>query len=204
MVYYIRYGCIMRLSETIYRLLLRAYPRGYRDQYGQVMEQLFRDQLRGARTFVQRSALWMRTLLDWSKTVVTRHFDPPTAPMARPIPAESFKRCLYFALAETRAYAQPEITLDHLLLGILREEPSLVSDGGRDAMMRALHSAQQKGYAPTDTDLPLSHETKRVWIAAAIFANDAGRKKIAPRDLAAGILRESHTRAAQLLREHLR
>lgn len=194
----------MRLSEKIYRLLLRAYPRRYRDQYAQPMEQLFRDQLRDARTFGQWSALWIRTLTDWSKTVITRHWEPATQPKGFPLPAEPFKRCLYFALGETRAFGQSEITLDHLLLGLLREEPSLVSDDARESMTRALHAAQQKGNEAPGRDLPLSHETKRAWIAAAVFANDAGRKKIAPRDLAAGILRESHTRAAELLRAHMR
>ena len=193
----------MSLSEKIYRLLLRAYPRRYRDQYGQPMEQVFRDQLRNAHTPAQLSALWVRTLGDWSKTVITRHVEPPAPPMARPIPAEPFKRCLYFALGETRAYGQSQITLDHLLLGILREEPSLVSDDARGAMTRELHAAQRKGDEAPGRDLPLSHETKRVWIAAAVFANDDGRKKIAPRDLVAGILRESHTRAARLLRENM-
>jgi hypothetical protein len=194
----------MRLSEKIYRLLLRAYPRAYRDQYGQPMEQLFRDQLRDARTLTHWSALWARTLTDWTKTVITHHLEPVAEPKPFPVPVEPFKRCLYFALGETRAYAQPAITLDHLLLGILREEPALVSDEAREAMTRALHAAQVKGNAATYRDLPLSHESKRAWIAAAVFANDAGRKKIAPRDLAAGILRESNSRAAQLLREHLR
>lgn len=194
----------MSLSEKIYRLILSAYPRCYRDQYAQPMEQLFRDQLRDARTFTRRSALWTRTLIDWSKTVITRHFEPPVPPMAHPIPTDPFKRCLYFAIGETRAYGQSEITLDHLLLGILREEPSLVSDDAREAVTRELHAAQQKGSDTTVRDLPLSQETKRVWIAAAVFANDDGRKKIAPRDLAAGILRESHTHAARLLSEHQR
>jgi hypothetical protein len=146
--------------------------------------------------------LWARTLLDWSKTVVTRHTDPIAEPKAFPVPAEPFKRCICFALGETRASGQSEITLDHLLLGILREEPSLVSDVSREAIVHELRPGPA-ALEPALCDLPLSHETKRVWIAAAVLANEAGRAKISPRDLAAGILCESHTRAAQLLREHL-
>jgi hypothetical protein len=70
------------------------------------------------------------------------------------------------------------MTLDHLLLGILREEPTLISDEARETTTRALRDAQVKGNAATDGDLPLSQETKRVWIAAAVFADDAGRAKI--------------------------
>ena len=48
----------MSLSQKLYRFLLRAYPRRYRDAYAQPMEQLFRDQLRDAHTIRQRSTLY--------------------------------------------------------------------------------------------------------------------------------------------------
>lgn len=193
----------MSPSEKLYRLLLRAYPRRYREIYARPMEQLFRDQLRDAHTIGQRSALWARTLADWATTVVTQHWEPVTPHMRIAVPTEPFRRCIWFALAEARAYAESEITLDHLLLGILREEPSLVSDAGREAVREALNSARQRGNESPDRDLPLSREAKLAWMAAGIFANQAGRKEISPRDLAAGILRESNTRAASLLREYM-
>jgi hypothetical protein len=33
----------LRVSERVYRALLAAYPKGFRDAYGQQMEQTFRD-----------------------------------------------------------------------------------------------------------------------------------------------------------------
>ncbi len=192
---------MMRLSEKLYRLLLRAYPRHYRERYARPMKQLFRDQLRDAGTLNKFSALWARTLADWATTVVTRHFEPPAPAAGFPIPSEPWKRCIYFACEEARAYSQPKIALDDLLLGIVREEPSLVSDA--EALRHALGNGRQRCSDLTQGDLPLSHEAKRAWIAAAVLAKESGRNEIAPRDLAAGILRESGTRAARLLRDYM-
>jgi Asp-tRNA(Asn)/Glu-tRNA(Gln) amidotransferase A subunit family amidase len=193
----------MNLSEKVYRLLLRAYPRRYRDVYAQPMEQLFRDQLSDAQTMRRWSALWARTLVDWATTVVTRHWEPLIPHMCVATPTEPFRRCIWFALHEARALAEQEITLDHLLLGILREEPSLMSDAGREAVKQAVQAVRQMGHESRERDLPLSRETKRAWFFAGFLANEAGRKEMSPRDLAAGILRESNTRAARLLREHM-
>ena len=49
----------MNSSERIYRLLLRAYPRDFRDEYGQEMSLLFR-----ARSGEGRLKLWVQVLGD--------------------------------------------------------------------------------------------------------------------------------------------
>ncbi len=51
---------------TAYRLLLRAFPRRYRDRFGDDMTDVFADRLResGARGRVAVAVLWLRTLAD--------------------------------------------------------------------------------------------------------------------------------------------
>ena len=50
--------------------------------------------------------------------------------------------------------------------------------------------------------LSLSEEVVRAVAGAKEIANAAGRRTVAPRDLAAAILREENTLAARLLREY--
>jgi hypothetical protein len=69
-------------SVRLYRLLLAAYPASFRAEYGQEMIQLFRDT---ARAEYQRRGLWgllivwLRTLVDFSVSVVQQHREQPAA-----------------------------------------------------------------------------------------------------------------------------
>jgi hypothetical protein len=91
-----------------------------------------------------------------------------------------------------------------LLLGILRQEPSLVPDAAREAMVRAIEANEtaMRRRAAIAKNLRLSWTTKRVLEAASEVADIAGRPDIAPRDLLDGILRQPDTLAARLLREY--
>src|SRR5262249_36384484 len=100
-----------------------------------------------------------------------------------------------------------EIAAEHLLLGILRQDPSLVPARAIEAMRRAIE-AKAEGWALRPKRrlrtraIPLSAETDRAVAAAKEIAQAAGRK-VLPRDLATGILREPNSFAAGLLRDHL-
>ena len=189
----------MSLSERVYRLLLRAYPRRYRQEFAEPMIQLFRDRLRAARTFSARMGFWIRILADWAVTVPAQHFErrPHHPRLASLDPA---RRCLFFARSEASSFSSSEIRLEHLLLGILRQDPTLVPD--REAVVSAIeiHEGVERRTPPME-DLRLSHQTIRVWVAAKAIAAKAGRKDAAPRDLLAGILREKDSFATELLRE---
>ena len=52
----------MNVHERMYRFMLRAYPRGFRSEYGHEMEQVFRDQRREAGKNGVR--LWAETVWD--------------------------------------------------------------------------------------------------------------------------------------------
>jgi hypothetical protein len=193
----------VRFSERIYRALLRAYPRDYRHRYAEPMEQLFRDRLHGVHGFGGLLTLWRQILADWAVSVPAS-YRARVNPRAHLSPlADSARRCIFFSRSEASSFARREITIEHLLLGILREEPSLVHGEALMAVVRAIEESEVAGRRiPPEEDLPLSVEAKRVIAAAGEIANKAGRN-IVPADLAKGILREANTLAARLLRTHL-
>jgi ATP-dependent Clp protease ATP-binding subunit ClpA len=151
--------------------------------------------------FGDLAALWGRTLADWAVSVparywerVTRHTDSLTDPA---------RRCLFFARSEASSFSRREITVEHLLRGVLREEPSLVPAVALEAVVCAIESNEPAGRrVPPMEDLRLSEEAIRVVAAATESAHAAGREAVAPTDLAAGILRETDTLAGRLLREN--
>lgn len=191
-------------SEKIYGFLLRAYPRGYRTRYAQPMAQLFRDRLGEVRTHSNLVALWTRTLADWVVSVPARHWEQLLSRLHRSPFADSARRCFVFASAEASSFSRREITVEHLLLGIMREERSQFSAAAQEAVCRAIESSEPAGRrVPPMEDLRLSDQTRRVIASAKQIAAAAGRQEISPSDLVAGIQLESNTMAARLLREHL-
>jgi capsular polysaccharide biosynthesis protein len=67
-------------SRRVYRLLLAAYPRAHRKEYGGPMEQLFRDQCRDAwqrRRIWGVLGLWLRVLPDLLKTAIWERLTSP-------------------------------------------------------------------------------------------------------------------------------
>jgi hypothetical protein len=70
-----RWLCI---SERVYRVLMAAYPREFRDAYGRQMEQTFRDlcrRERGRGGVVGLARLWVRVVLDLASTAVAERID---------------------------------------------------------------------------------------------------------------------------------
>lgn len=67
---------LVTFSVSLYRLLLAAYPAAFRDEYGEAMVQLFRDTTLDAyrrRGLLGLSALWLRTLADFTSSVIRQH-----------------------------------------------------------------------------------------------------------------------------------
>lgn len=194
----------MSFTEKAYRFLLRAYPRDYRARYAEPMEQLLRDRLREPHTCASLAALWVRILADWTVSVPARHWEQARQHRHFAFAQDPFQRCVFFACYEAASFSRSEITPEHLLLGILRQEPSLVPEVGREAMVNAIGDNEPRArrrFART-RDLRLSREAASAVTVAKEIAYTEGRDRILPRDLAAGILREPDTLAARLLREH--
>lgn len=66
------------LSERIYRLLLRFYPRGYRQEFAEEMEYVFSESLKDSLResgVLGMVSLWSRTAIDTGKTLVVQHVE---------------------------------------------------------------------------------------------------------------------------------
>ena len=193
----------MSFSSRLYRLMLNAYPKAYRDRYSGPMEQLFRDQLRQADSAAGFLAIWCRTLADWAVSVPLRHWERLQQKGHRPQLTDPARRCIFFARSEASSFSRSEITLEHLLLGLLREEPSLVSASGLEAVVRAIEATEPaERRIPPMEDLRLSQAAIRSIKVANEIARDAGRTQMTPSDFAEAILRDEESLAARLLREY--
>jgi hypothetical protein len=127
---------VMR-SEHAYQILLRAYPRRYRQEYVQAMAQCFRDQLREANTLDQLLWLWARTIADFAVTVIGRHWECVAGRDERRVPpraryqgtpsgyTDGAMRSIYLARLEAGSFGSSEISLEHLPLGTLRHDHEL-------------------------------------------------------------------------------
>jgi hypothetical protein len=65
----------MTFSERVYRVLLKAYPPGFRREYQGPMSQHFRDQLSLATSAGKLLRFWVRIIADLFRTVPLRHLE---------------------------------------------------------------------------------------------------------------------------------
>jgi hypothetical protein len=89
------------------------------------MAQCFRDQLGAANTIGKLTRLWLRTTADFALSLPSRHLERWLRRLRGGVPDGWTKRAMhatYFAYFEARSFSRREIGLEHLLLGILRED----------------------------------------------------------------------------------
>jgi hypothetical protein len=205
----------MKLSERIYRLLLKAYPKHYRQRYEEPMAQLFADQLIAADTTYRLARLWLRTLADLVRTLPVRYAENrahslyglesaqslPHVPWSLPA-----QKSVFFARCEASAYSRKWITTEDLLLGILREDDQirdLLSDRAIENMRREIESHETTARRePPSEDLPLNAVSRSALALAKEEAPRSGAGRASTRHLLAGILQQEQTLAAQLLQRH--
>lgn len=210
----------MSISEKIYRFLIRAYSRDYRSRYADPMEQLFRDRMREVRGFAELITLWGRTLADWVVSVPASYWAAGTPNTLFSSFGDPARRCIFFARCEASSFSGDEVTVNHLLLGILRQQPALVPETALETMVRTIeaeeplgrclplilnpHAHRLKVPSPAGPgEVELGEEAIRAVTAATEIAHTAGRQEVTPADLATAILREPNSLAARLLREHM-
>ena len=197
----------MKLSERIYRVLLLLYPRRYREHYSEPMACAFRDQLRGATSAPAKLRLWARTLADLLRSLPIRHFEGLRRVQVGQLAySEAFRHSVFLARHEASSFARREITVEHLLLGVLRNDSELAATIGHDGVgeiVRAIESAEATPRRlPPQEDLRISETGRRaVFLASANAALD-GAAQVETRHLLGGILAQKETLGARLLREH--
>ncbi len=121
---------------------------------------------------------------------------------------EKARRVVFFARYEASQFGSPSIESEHLLLGILREDKGLVhqylrSDTTIEEIRNRIeaHSGKRKPL-PTNQDLPLSKEARRVLAYADEEAQELASTTIGNEHIFLGLLRAKSSLAASLLSEH--
>jgi len=207
----------MRLSERIYRLLLKVYPKRYRARYEEPMAQLFADQLRAADTTWKLARLWLHTAADMFRTLPARHIESHphivlgidhVGGFRNVAWNSSARRSVFFACYEARSFGRSSITVEDLLLGILREDQAVQELAGGAAVVEGMRQAIEgresapRAEQPEQRDLPLDAACKSALALAKEEAPRLGAQHATPRHLLAGILQQEQTLAAQLLHRH--
>ena len=211
----------MTLSERIYRILLKAYPAQYRNQYEEPMAQLFSDQLRAAETPWKLLCLWLRTLADFLGTLPARHSDARRAPiglgrlqLSSALAHHGFvrwsdpaRRAVFFSCLKANSFGREEITTEDLLLGILQEDRRIQElAGGTEAVEGMRREIEARETTPRWTrlakDLPLDAGCRSALALAKEEAPRSGAQEATARHLLIGIVQQERTLSAQLLRRH--
>jgi hypothetical protein len=196
----------MRLSERIYKILLKAYPKGYLRRYGEPMAQVFSDQLQGAIGAGPLVRLWLRTMGDLSRTVPARYFErllPNRGAFSRY--NEAARRSIFFARYEAACLGHGCITPEDLLAGLLREDRDIRGWLNPEALVeirQAVGVATGPIQRKVSGHMPLTDTVKQILSLAVFEAERAGTKSITTRHVAAAILSQGHTLAADLLGQH--
>jgi hypothetical protein len=122
---------------------------------------------------------------------------------------ERASRVIFFARHATTQFGAECIETEHLLLGLLREEESLVARllGPGDSLEDLRHHIEKETIRsekriPTSMDLPLSDESKRVLAYAAEESEKLSHREIGTVRLLLGFFRVENCLAAKILREH--
>jgi ATP-dependent Clp protease ATP-binding subunit ClpA len=119
---------------------------------------------------------------------------------------ERARRVIFFGRYEASSFGSDYIEPEHLLLAILREDKAvrtLLGDGGAENIQKKIEAffGPPKFQASTAVDMPLSHPSKRILAYGAKEAELLGHHYIGVIHLALGLLRESESFAAKLLRK---
>jgi ATP-dependent Clp protease ATP-binding subunit ClpC len=117
---------------------------------------------------------------------------------------EKARRVIFFARYEAAQFGSPEITTEHLLLGILREAPTFLANWATptDLITEVRATIPTGKKISTSVDLPLSDAAKRVLAYGAEEAGQLGHKLIGSEHLVLGLLEESATTASEILHKH--
>ena len=119
---------------------------------------------------------------------------------------EKARRVIFFARYEASHFGSPYIETEHLLLGILRENKTLLTRAiphfGAESIRQEIEKATMiREQVPTSIDLPLSSECKRILAYATEEAERLSHHHIGSEHLFLGLLREEGCFAAHLLKE---
>jgi len=118
---------------------------------------------------------------------------------------EKARRVIFFARYEASQYGSPVIDTEHLLLGLLREDPSLgrwyPKTNGNALRQRIDEQLVKHAQISTSVDLPLSKAAQHVLRQAGEAADELGSRNIGTQHLLLGLIAEKDSLSSQLLLE---
>lgn len=117
---------------------------------------------------------------------------------------EKARRAIFFARYEASQYGSPCIETEHLLLGLLREDPGLASLFPNSKDINEIRAEvepriERHDPIPTSVELPLTAQCKRALHLAAEEANGLASRTIGTEHLFLGLLRISDGLAAHIV-----
>jgi Clp amino terminal domain, pathogenicity island component len=114
---------------------------------------------------------------------------------------EKARHVIFFARYEASQYGSPHIETEHLLLGVLREDPRLLNwePGIRGEIEAEMKIGER---ISTSVEVPLSQECMHILNYAAEEATKMGHPRVEPAHLLLAILREEKCLAARFLSKH--
>jgi hypothetical protein len=121
--------------------------------------------------------------------------------------SEMARRVIFFARYEASNYGSQYIETEHLLLGLVREDPALIGRFlGPRPVAADIRTEIEKQITPrerisTSVEVPLSQESKRVLILAAEEATRLGDRHVGTEHVLVGLLKVEGSLAARLLGE---
>ena len=114
---------------------------------------------------------------------------------------ENARRAVLVARNEAQQSGSNHIGSEHLLLGIVREDSTLVARLSlREDAIRS--RMQTNAGAPVEHDLPMSVAAKQALARGAQEADRLGQQVIAPIHLLMGLLQDEESLAYELLKSH--
>src|SRR5690242_588826 len=119
---------------------------------------------------------------------------------------EKARRVIFFARYEASEYGSHYIETEHLLLGLLREDPSLETRFlGPDSSIEKIRAEIEKRITRgerfgTSVEVPLSKEAKKILNLAAEEAERLGHGYVGTEHMLLGMLQVDGSLAAQVLR----
>ena len=118
---------------------------------------------------------------------------------------EKARRVIFFARYEASQYGSPYIETEHLLLGLLKEDPGLAGVLPQPKEIHEIRSELEKHIEPrerisTSVEVPLTSQCRRALHLAAEEANGLASRTVGTEHLLLGLLRIHDGLAAQILR----
>lgn len=121
---------------------------------------------------------------------------------------EKARRVIFFARYEVGEHGASAIGAEHLLLGLLREDKTLLSrflpaDVSVEALREQVSARLKRGEKiSTSVEIPLSKESKHVLASAAEQSQGLSHRHIGTEHLLLGLLSAQESLAAMVLQEH--